>query len=44
MCKNKSKVKVILCTGKFFYDLDEYKENKIEDVSIVRVEQLSPFP
>ena len=46
VCKNKSKVKkVILCTGKFFYDLDEYKEkNKIEDVSIVRVEQLSPFP
>ena len=46
MCKNKSKVrKVILCTGKFFYDLDEYREkNKIEDVSIVRLEQLSPFP
>ena len=37
VCKNKSKVKkVIFCTGKFFYDLDEYKEkNKIESIIII---------
>ena len=37
--------KVILCTGKFYYDLDEYRQgNNIKDVAIVRIEQLSPFP
>ena len=42
----KTKVKrVILCTGKIYYDLLEYKEeNKRKDVAIVRLEQLYPYP
>lgn len=37
--------RVVLCTGKFFYDLLENKgENKVKDVAIVRIEQLYPFP
>ena len=45
-CDNKNKIKkIVLCTGKFFYDLEEFKhKNKVEDVSIIRIEQLSPFP
>ena len=44
--RNKKKVRrVVLCTGKIFYDLLEAKEEaKIEDIAIVRVEQLYPFP
>ena len=44
--KNKNKIKkIILCTGKFYYDLIEYrKKNKKENAAIIRVEQLSPFP
>ncbi|MEH0156909.1 2-oxoglutarate dehydrogenase E1 component [Limibacter armeniacum] len=44
--RSKGKVKrVLLCTGKIYYDLLEYKENeKRDDVAIVRVEQLHPFP
>lgn len=37
--------KLIFCTGKVYFDLFEYREsNKINDVAIVRIEQLSPFP
>src|SRR5690606_3538016 len=37
--------KVLFCTGKIYYDLLEYRENKkIKDVVIVRLEQLYPFP
>ena len=41
-----SKVKrVVLCSGKVYYDLyAERNERGIEDVAIVRVEQLYPFP
>lgn len=41
-----SKVKkVILCSGKHYYNLDEYrKKNQIGDVAIIRVESLCPFP
>lgn len=37
--------KVILCSGQVYYDLDaaRTKENK-NDIAIIRVEQLSPFP
>ncbi|GAA4838266.1 2-oxoglutarate dehydrogenase E1 component [Algivirga pacifica] len=44
--KDKKKVKrVILCTGKVYYDLMEYKEAEgIEDTAVVRVEQIAPFP
>lgn len=42
---DKRKVKrVILCSGKVFYDLDNYRSEHDQDhVAIVRVEQLYPF-
>jgi len=37
--------KVILCSGKFYYDLfDEQQKNNRKDVAVVRLEQLHPFP
>lgn len=37
--------RVILCSGKVYYDLLEHKLQKgLEDVAIVRIEQLYPFP
>ena len=37
--------RVILCSGKVYYDLYEERERRgIDDVYIVRVEQLYPFP
>lgn len=44
--KKADKVKrVVLCSGKVFYDLEEYRDTKnITDVTIVRLEQLYPFP
>lgn len=37
--------KVLLCSGKVFYDLEKKKlEENREDVAIIRVEQLHPFP
>jgi len=38
-------VAVVLCSGKFYYDLIEAKEEKeITNMAFVRVEQLYPFP
>lgn len=41
-----SKVRrVVLCSGKVYYDLLDYqRENKVKDVAVVRVEQLYPLP
>src|SRR5690606_4221259 len=37
--------RVVLCTGKVYYDLLEYRQKKkITDVALVRLEQLYPFP
>jgi len=37
--------RVVLCTGKVYYDLVQAREEKgIDDVAIVRVEQLYPWP
>ena len=37
--------RILLCSGKVYYDLDAYrKESNRDDVAIVRVEQLYPFP
>ncbi|MBL3654804.1 2-oxoglutarate dehydrogenase E1 component [Fulvivirga sediminis] len=42
---DKSVRKVLLCTGKVYYDLlEEQEKNEVKDVAIVRVEQLYPFP
>lgn len=36
---------VIICTGKVYYDLlDQYKKNQKRAISIIRIEQLYPFP
>jgi 2-oxoglutarate dehydrogenase E1 component len=37
--------KIILCSGKVYYDLaDKREEDKRDDVAIARIEQLYPFP
>lgn len=37
--------KVVLCTGKVYYDLiNEKRQREAEEVAIVRIEQLHPFP
>jgi 2-oxoglutarate dehydrogenase E1 component len=45
-CKSPAKAKrVVICAGKVYYDLLEAAaEKKLENVAIVRVEQLYPFP
>jgi 2-oxoglutarate dehydrogenase E1 component len=44
--KPRDKVKrLILCSGKVFYDLlEEQAKRKLDDVYLIRVEQLYPFP
>ena len=37
--------RVVLCSGKVYYDLvEEYEKRQVSDVAVVRVEQLYPFP
>lgn len=37
--------RVLLCSGKVYYDLlDKKRKDEVEDVAIVRIEQLYPFP
>jgi 2-oxoglutarate dehydrogenase E1 component len=43
---DKKKVnRVVLCSGKVYYDLlDKQRNDQIKDVALVRIEQLYPFP
>lgn len=43
---NAAKVRrLIACSGKIFYELEEERERRgITDVAIVRLEQIAPFP
>ncbi|MEO8160967.1 MAG: 2-oxoglutarate dehydrogenase E1 component [Arenimonas sp.] len=45
-CKDASKARrVVVCGGKVYYDLVESAQSRgLEDVAIVRIEQLYPFP
>jgi 2-oxoglutarate dehydrogenase E1 component len=37
--------RILLCSGKVYYDLAKYREDsKRDDVAIIRIEQLYPFP
>ncbi len=41
----KSVKRIVLCSGKIFYDLQEAQEkNKLKNLAIIRLEQLYPFP
>ncbi|MBC8048206.1 MAG: 2-oxoglutarate dehydrogenase E1 component [Fimbriimonadaceae bacterium] len=42
---NKKVKRVLICSGKIYYDLLEYQQkNNRKDVAIIRIEQLYPFP
>ncbi len=42
---SESATRVLLCTGKLYYELDKYRrDQERSDVAIVRLEQLYPFP
>jgi 2-oxoglutarate dehydrogenase E1 component len=45
LAKDEKIRRVVLCSGKVYYDLYEDREKRgIEDVYLLRVEQLYPFP
>lgn len=44
-CDKKSVERIIFCSGKLYYELDEHRDkNNISNTAIIRIEQLYPFP
>ncbi|MEZ4909727.1 MAG: 2-oxoglutarate dehydrogenase E1 component [Saprospiraceae bacterium] len=42
---SKNPKRILFCSGKIYYDLNEYRRtNNVNDVAIVRIEQLYPLP
>jgi 2-oxoglutarate dehydrogenase E1 component len=42
---NNKTLRVVMCSGKIYYELLEYKEkNQISDIAVIRLEQLYPLP
>ena len=42
---DKKATRVVICSGKVFYDLDQYRvQMKSENTAIIRLEQIAPFP
>jgi len=45
LCKDAEVKRVVLCSGKVYYDLLEVREKRgVKDVAFLRMEQLYPFP
>ena len=43
--KDKKVKRLVLCSGKIYFDLDQMRaQEDLDDVAIVRIEQLYPFP
>lgn len=43
--KAKDVKRIVFCTGKIYYDLDNYREKENQrDVAVVRMEQINPLP
>ena len=44
-CKSNGAKRVILCSGRVYYDLDAARrERNVADVALIRIEELYPFP
>ena len=45
LCNNNKVRKVVICSGKIYFDIVEARiKNKIDDIAVIRLEQYYPFP